>query len=71
MEAAGVHLHCGVAANHPSLALPQVGSAGRVEGWGGAIGGTRVVIEAVGEGGAVRDARCMGTCTSGPIQKHF
>jgi hypothetical protein len=63
-EAAGVHLHSGVMASHPALALPQVGGVGRIEGRGGAVDGAGVSIEAVGEGRAVSDADGVSTCSS-------
>lgn len=70
-EAARVHLHQAVATGCPALVLPQVGGVGGVEGRVGAIAGTWVAVEAVGEGRAVGDANGVRTCSSGSSQKHI
>lgn len=55
----------------PVLEHRPVGGVGGVEGRVGAIAGTWVAVEAVGEGRAVGDANGVRTCSSGSSQKHI
>ena len=68
--AARVHLHHGVlgvpAARRPALAPAEVGGVGRVQGRVRRVvagAGAGVAVEAVGEGGAVRDADRVRACS--------